>query len=419
VDAPVHSQKLTAGVNAPINLYLNTAYALRAQDCWFFGSICDDRTVSGSNSEQMTDILIADVLPATLDEFIDVAAWGQSKDGSLSGGVRFLDPDGDGLLARSAGGLDPDNTKWDTDGDGLSDGYEVWVRSQPFNAGGANLDPQSADSDNDGLRDDVELRFGTDPGKADSDGDGLSDIAEVAPAGGWELPYRYNPASGQVTTTHVWSDPLQAGADGDGLSDRIEQAQLTCATCDPWADPKNPQVNNPNVWNESPLALYVSNNAVDNVAPPGASIVYTSTTVNDLSSGQRVVGERALDLPDAFSGAPLSAQVDVQRGNRQSLVSLLNVTANQSGKHELTSEMGLTNFDRTLWKWDQNRLTDANTVHGAIQEVAVAQFANTFGRLLIVTREVAGDGSQAIAYYQIWADGTVEKAGKLYSASAG
>ena len=82
---------------------------------------------------------------------------------------------------------------FDTDGDGLSDGAEVYTHG---------TDPKKADTDGDGLSDRVEINtYGTDPKKADTDGDGLSDAAEVNTNG---------------------TDPKKSDTDGDGVSDREE-----------------------------------------------------------------------------------------------------------------------------------------------------------------------------------------------------
>lgn len=80
------------------------------------------------------------------------------------------DPDGDGLtnLEEQEYGTDPLNP--DSDGDSLSDSFEI-------NSLGTN--PLLKDTDGDGLSDDSELRLGTDPLNPDSDGDGIPDGDET------------------------------------------------------------------------------------------------------------------------------------------------------------------------------------------------------------------------------------------------
>ncbi|WOX55907.1 PKD domain-containing protein [Methanoculleus palmolei] len=79
------------------------------------------------------------------------------------------DFDGDGLtnLQEQTYGTDP--LLSDTDSDTLDDGAEV--------AAGTN--PLLADTDSDGLKDDSELRLGTNPNLADTDGDGTPDGNEI------------------------------------------------------------------------------------------------------------------------------------------------------------------------------------------------------------------------------------------------
>ena len=77
---------------------------------------------------------------------------------------------------------DPENT--DTDGDGLSDGYEAGELITDSNGRTfykARSDPTKFDSDGDGLDDFLEYEIGSDPLVADMDGDGLSDSFE------WEI----------------------------------------------------------------------------------------------------------------------------------------------------------------------------------------------------------------------------------------
>ncbi len=73
----------------------------------------------------------------------------------------WQDNDGDGLKA----GVDPDDTKWDTDGDGEGDGRE---RRN-------GTDPSNRDTDGDGRTDFQEVVDGTNPRNKDTDGDGISD----------------------------------------------------------------------------------------------------------------------------------------------------------------------------------------------------------------------------------------------------
>lgn len=105
-----------------------------------------------------------------------------------------------------------DPLNFDTDGDGLSDGYE---RANGF-------DPLSAvgDFDNDGLSDADEI-FGntcgkpTDPKNPDTDGDNWSDGAECD---GGTIPAPY-PGGGAGQQRYQTCDPLNPDTDGDGLTD--------------------------------------------------------------------------------------------------------------------------------------------------------------------------------------------------------
>ena len=114
-----------------------------------------------------------------------------------------VDTDGDGLDdgAELAVGTDP--TQVDTDGDRLEDGPEFHL---------VDTDPLDADTDDDGLDDGREIRLETDPLDADTDGDGLDDGLERV----------------------VGTSPTRADTDGDGLPDG---AELTRPGLLPGADP--------------------------------------------------------------------------------------------------------------------------------------------------------------------------------------
>ena len=109
----------------------------------------------------------------------------------------------------------------DTDGDGLSDDFEIGL---------SHSDPLSIDGDGDGLTDVQEYAIGTNPKLSDSDGDLLPD--------GWEILYALNPLSAEGDNGRLgdidndglanWQEyrngtnPRLADTDGDGLSDSEE-----------------------------------------------------------------------------------------------------------------------------------------------------------------------------------------------------
>jgi len=222
-----------AGINQPVQALVTEGTDVAVQECWTVPSpmmigtggtcvipyiclvpVCVIRGEKNSNHIPLGDRFVLDVLPATLDEFYTALAddggytlaWGQ--DASLTFG-RQPDFDGDTLLGRADGGADPDDSRWDTDADSLSDAWEL----------AHGTDPQLLDSDNDGLSDAEEIALKTDPLRKDSDGDGLTDKEELT---GWEMVYGIN-ASGSALTTWVTSDPLMSDADDDGLNDFKEK----------------------------------------------------------------------------------------------------------------------------------------------------------------------------------------------------
>lgn len=122
---------------------------------------------------------------------------GQTQAGALDG-------DGDGLPDGIENELRTDPANPDSDADGVSDGDEVF--------GEPPTDPNEADADDDGLNDGAEAASGTDPWVPDSDGDGDSDGLEV------------NTLETDPNDACSGGDPNQ-DADQDGYTDACEQQE--------------------------------------------------------------------------------------------------------------------------------------------------------------------------------------------------
>lgn len=90
------------------------------------------------------------------------------------------DSDADGLFDSDETGVYGTSPyAYDTDGDGIGDGEEVYYGSDPRTAGGGT-GTAGIDSDGDGLFDTDESQvYGTNPGAFDSDGDGVGDGQEI------------------------------------------------------------------------------------------------------------------------------------------------------------------------------------------------------------------------------------------------
>ena len=147
---------------------------MHAQNCWLVvvAVACGLNNYKDTNHTDLSDDLVFDVFPETLDGFhdlvlVDLDSYRLGWDESFP---TLQDGDGDGLISALAGGPDPDDSLPDTDGDGLSDYFEIY-----------NLfDATSPDGDADGLTDYWEAYFLTNPYKGDTDGDGLLDSEECS-----------------------------------------------------------------------------------------------------------------------------------------------------------------------------------------------------------------------------------------------
>jgi hypothetical protein len=130
----------------------------------------------------------------------------------------------------------------DADNDGLLDGEEIAI----------GTDPDDADTDNDGLSDFIEVRGvnPTNPLNPDSDADGLLDGEEDVNHSGGVDPGETDPndsdsdndllLDGCEANGSNGTDPLDADSDDDGLTDGFEDANRNC-TLDPGeTDPNDP-----------------------------------------------------------------------------------------------------------------------------------------------------------------------------------
>lgn len=371
---------LREGVNISLPVNLTSAYALPGVECWtiLFAFDCSDRTIDGSNDLAVGEALVLDVLPATLGEFYALQ-WG--------GGTPFAvqrDHDGDGLISRAYGGIDPDDSVnqchggpcWDTDGDGLSDRYELELRALGVANGGARLSPLAADSDADGLCDDDEIRLGTRPDKRDSDGDGLLDGEEVWHQdrcdyngngdteewlGGWDFTTTYIDAAGanRTVVTRISSNPLLADEDGDGMSDL---AEMTLHQLDAQAYAFHPAV-----FNESPLALYVAIDDEDGIVSPGQPVAITTTVQNNLSTPLYAMGGVTVTLPGVLGGGVISDTYNLYQGYRASTVTSATVlpsgtiTATVEGIFAARLHDGNT---ASTWAWEPPRQSEEKVLAG-------------------------------------------------------
>jgi hypothetical protein len=122
------------------------------------------------------------------------------------------DSDDDGLTDGEELVLGTDPFDSDSDDDGLSDGDEVNVYG---------TDPLNPDSDDDGLSDGDEVNvYGTDPLNPDSDNDGLSDGDEVNVYGTDPLnPDRDDDGLNDGLEVALGLDPLDSDTDNDGIPD--------------------------------------------------------------------------------------------------------------------------------------------------------------------------------------------------------
>ncbi|MCP4167502.1 MAG: hypothetical protein GY759_16655 [Chloroflexi bacterium] len=223
-DTVLQFQTSEAGRNTAIPFVSSLESYLRVKKCWFFktSTTCSKDTIYsyGPDKNVDTDLyqkalgnFYIDILPGSLDTLV---TWDVKNPVSNTTFADFnLDQDNDELSTSQENTLGTEASNWDTDGDGLSDGWEY----KNLDNSGAN--PTVYDTDGDGLDDLYEVTIGTSVTISDTDGDGLLDGEEPCHinsgrlVGGWKVT--------QAGNYHVCSDPLKGDYDGDGLLDSQER----------------------------------------------------------------------------------------------------------------------------------------------------------------------------------------------------
>lgn len=174
--------------------------------------------------------------------FIDSNGDGLTNELEILRGYDIPDQDGDNLpnayeelITYTNGSI------WDTDYDGLCDGWDNKTLAGEYNIGTDPLDP---DTDNDTLLDGFEYygwnvtyiedgqiivkNYTSSPFLSDTDGDGLSDKDEYTNRTNPRSPYTDNDGLTDFEEVVIYgSNPLNPDTDGDGLIDSIEVVERT------------------------------------------------------------------------------------------------------------------------------------------------------------------------------------------------
>ncbi len=315
---------LRAGVNSSLPVLFMTSYTVPVIEyAGFIIYACWTRMLEG---EAYSDAgIVYDVFPYSLGKFYDLEV---TSDGGyrLSWDPAFetlRDADGDGLLSAAYDGPDPDDSKWDTDGDGFSDAYELQLRQA-----GSDVSPTLADTDGDSLSDAEEIRLGTDPAHVDTDKDGLNDDVEV---NGWAFTCGTPPVH-TVTSCWATSDPLNHDTDADGMSDLTEK---TLHQADP-----NEYTLHPRVPNPSPVAIYAAIGDDDGIVAAGVTVPYTAAVQNNLSTPLYSVGELTVDFPAVLGQSDIVADYTLFMGEAITVATQLNIGAGlPSQRLDITNHM--------------------------------------------------------------------------------
>ena len=246
-----------------------------------------------------------------------------------------------------------DSPAWDTDSDGMPDGWEVGNLLDPLDPADAHgdldtdgltnlqehrhgTDQLKEDTDDDGLEDGDEVNVhGTNPLRPDTDGDGFTDLQEITLKAnwpcldplawdsdgdmlpdGWELQYGLSPCECAATNSLAWD------ADNDGLGLLDEYRYCT--------DPFNPDTDGDGVWDgdEVPHSPGSCPCDADDEGDP-ANCVTLKLTVGDPSGSnserwnfevsEEATGRTVVRHCDDGFGTPGSAEYALVKGKAYTL----------------------------------------------------------------------------------------------------
>jgi hypothetical protein len=221
---------------------------------------------------------------------------GPSGDNVTSGVPEYVqapDSDNDGLSAATEKTIGTDPNKWDTDGDGLPDGWEASHRLDPLSATDATSDP-----DHDGLANKTEYRTMTDPQAAETDAgvpDGSQDFDHDGVPNAVEEDLGTKPEVTDSSGTGV--DDGAADADGDGFSN-AEEVTAGTDPADPASHPGDTVAPKPPQTDPAPV-------------DPGSAPV-TDPAVDDTTVGPKPTDPAPVDpgANDPGTGTPDPAPAD-------------------------------------------------------------------------------------------------------------
>jgi len=287
-----------------------------------------------------TLLLDGDGLPDTYEENVtetdpldpdsdsSVTSADEGDDGKIDG---LEDLDGDRLSNVRERELGTDALEGDTDGDDLTDGYEVFVVDTDPNeedTDGDETDDGSEDFDGDGLTNAEEEDAGTDPSLADSDGDRLPDPEEL----------------------DVGTDPMRPDTDDDLLEDGTEVGDAF------ETDPTDPDTDGDDVvdGNETYTTTARDEDFDVSVEITGEGNLARDVSIEDASEKDVIFGDYApeglfasdavdLNVSREFEESRVTLGYNESKVNNESSVAVFRYNSTAGGYERLNSTIDETN----------------------------------------------------------------------------